>query len=164
MRLRSKLNSKWNIGIYVGAVHRSNESYVGAFNGNVIDAQALVRVVEGSKCNHEAVGRFTGTPAKRKPSGNTEYDRVEESEQPHANLDDSRDKGLHQLEDPQVQNAVAKRVRVTQADLKKYGYSEGCPRCAELQAGHNRTNKPHSETCRLRMVNLKQMIPSSGKV
>lgn len=54
-------------------------------------------------------------------------------------------------DDPQVQDALAKHVRVTQADHKKCGYSDGCPKCADLQAGHNRTNEPHTEACRLRI-------------
>lgn len=150
-RLRSKLNLKWKIGIYLGAGHGSNESYVGTFSGDVIKARGLVRVVEGSRWHHEAIGRITCTPAKRNPSGNTEYERVEDSEQPHANLDDSHDQKHERLDDPQVQDALSKRVRVTQADFKNYGYSDNCPRCADLQAGHNRTNKPHTEACRLRI-------------
>ena len=137
--------------MYLGCVHGSNESYVGAFNGDVIKARGLVRVVESARWNSEAVGRIVGTPAKRNPSGNTDYERVEESEQPNSNLDDSHDPGLERLEDPQVLDNVAKRVRITRADLRKYGYSEGCPRCADLQAGRNRTNSHHSEGCRVRI-------------
>ena len=61
------------------------------------------------------------------------YQSIEESVDPHAGLDDKIDKA--RMSDPQIQEALSKRVRITQADLKKYGYSEGCPRCNDLSRG-----------------------------
>ena len=55
--------------------------------------------------------------------------------------------GKAKMCDPRTQEVLAKRVRITQADLKKYGYSEGCPRCTDLSRGHQKTNKSHSEEC-----------------
>ena len=64
-------------------------------------------------------------------------------------MDDKIDKA--QVSDPQIQETLAKRVRITQADLTKYGYSEGCPRCTDLIRGHHKTNRSHSEECRTRI-------------
>ena len=146
--LKAKLNLRWKLGIFLGCVTESNESYVGAWNGDVIKARGLTRVVEGSRWSKDAVNRITGTPAKRNPSGNREYEAVEESLEPHAIPEDDQ---AARLDDPQVQEDVSKRVRITQADLTKYGYSEGCPRCNDLQAGHRKSGKGHSEACRIRM-------------
>ena len=53
--------------------------------------------------------------------------------------------------DHRTQEALAKRVRITQGDLKKHGYSERCPRCADLLRGHHKTNKSQSDECRIRI-------------
>ena len=57
------------------------------------------------------------------PSGNQGYQSVEETADPHAGLDETIEK--EKMCDPQNQEALSKRVGITQADLKKYGYSEG---------------------------------------
>ena len=105
--------------------------------------------MEGSRWSHAALQRITGTPAKPYPSGNQEYQSVEETADPHAGLDDKIDK--EKMCDPQTQEALSKRVRITQADLKKYGYSEGSPMCTDLPRGHHKTNDSHSEECRIRI-------------
>ena len=64
-------------------------------------------------------------------------------------MDDKIDRA--KMCDPRTQEALAKRVRITQADLNKYGYSEGCPRCTDLSRGHHKTNKSHSEECCIRI-------------
>ena len=76
--------------------------------------------------SHAAIQRVTGIPAKPDPSGNQAYRSVEETADPHDGIDDKIEKA--KMCDPQTQEALAKRVRITQADLKKYGCSERCPR------------------------------------
>ena len=44
-----------------------------------------------------------------------------------------------------------KRIRITKRDLENYGYTGGCPRCADLEYGHANTKKAHNEECRARM-------------
>lgn len=41
-----------------------------------------------------------------------------------------------------------RRIRITQADFEKYGYSHECPRCEALRGGAPDTNKNHSGDCR----------------
>ena len=43
------------------------------------------------------------------------------------------------------------QVRITNRDLKLYGYTSGCPRCDDLEHGKSKTHKEHSDECRLRM-------------
>ena len=148
-KLRAKRNITWKLGVYLGDAPNSNESFVGTWCGDVIRARGLVRVVEGSRWSHTAIQRITGTPAKPNPSGNQAYQSIEESVDPYAGLDDKIDKA--QMSEPLIQEALSKHVRITQADLKKYGYSEGCPRCTDLSRGHHKTNKSHSEECRIRI-------------
>ena len=44
-----------------------------------------------------------------------------------------------------------KQIRITKRDLIKYGYSPNCPRCLDLEAGIPRSNRHHSDECRLRV-------------
>ena len=37
------------------------------------------------------------------------------------------------------------------ADLDKYGYTDGCPRCEAMKAGNHATDKNHTEWCRIRI-------------
>ena len=114
-KLRAKLNQRWKIGIYLGQAPTSNESYVGTWCGDVVRARGLLRVVEGSRWSLEAANRVTGTPMRPNPSGNKAYESVEASENPSGNLDDVDLNDA--LDDPKLQEAMAKRVRITQADL-----------------------------------------------
>ena len=41
-----------------------------------------------------------------------------------------------------------KRVRITKGEVDKYGATPGCPRCADLDFGNQRTKKTHNEACR----------------
>ena len=44
-----------------------------------------------------------------------------------------------------------RHMRITMKDLKRYCFTPGCPRCADMERGHTRTNKHHKDECRLRM-------------
>ena len=124
-KLRAKLNLKLKWGVYLGDAPNSNGSSVGTWCGDVIKARGLVRVVKGSRWSHAAIQRVTGTPAKPEASGNQAYQSVEETADPHAGMDDKI--GTAEMCDPRTKEALARRARITQADLKKYGCSEvGC--------------------------------------
>ena len=47
-----------------------------------------------------------------------------------------------------------KRVRITKRNIDKYGTTPGCPRCADLNFGNQRTKKTHNEACRKRFYAL----------
>ena len=42
-------------------------------------------------------------------------------------------------------------IRITAKDIEYFGYSDRCPKCADLQAGLSKTQKLHTDECRLRM-------------
>ena len=51
------------------------------------------------------------------------------------------------------QSITARRVYIRAADLSAFGHTRGCPRCEhELVYGPNRCGKPHSDTCRSRIM------------
>ena len=46
---------------------------------------------------------------------------------------------------------VHKKTRIVRADLDKYGYTDGCPRCEAIKAWNHATDKNHTEWCRIRV-------------
>ena len=94
------------------------------------------------------VDRLLGTPARPTPSGRNAYERVEECDDPHAMIDvESDNPALAQ----RATDALHKRVRITQADCRKYGFTDGCACCEAIQEGHPQNHLRHTEWCRIRM-------------
>ena len=96
---------------------------------------------------------MTGTPSSLSPSGSEGHDpSIEEEEQPHVEMGAAV---RAELGDEDDGGDDSKRVvvhgRITNRDLKTYGFTEGCPRCRDIQRGFNKTKKHHAETCRLRI-------------
>ena len=103
----------------------------------------------------EHVQKLRGTPARRTHSGAADYENVENSDCLHEIID-ANNKGrarVTEAPDPmeEAKDNIEKRVRTTQADLNKYGHTDGRPRCEDLKAGRAQTNKHHSEECRIRI-------------
>lgn len=54
-------------------------------------------------------------------------------------------------QDREFADKAQRRIRITKADLVKYGYTPGCPRCAALQGGAKDPACHHTEECRFRI-------------
>ena len=48
-------------------------------------------------------------------------------------------------------NALHERVSFTQADCRKYGFTDGCACCEAIQEGQPQNNLGHTEWCWIRM-------------
>ena len=107
--------------------------------------------MEPYRWSSKAVLGVRGTPHCLKPSTIAQSDaHVEEFVDPHANRDAAVpvDDDLVGHEDvPKLD----KQIRITMKDLQTFGFSDRCPRCAELRAGNSNTQKHHSQECRLRL-------------
>ena len=85
--LRTKMNMRWRIGMYLGVAPQSGEHYVGPWNGGVIRTQSIVRVMESSRWDTDFLVRLKGTPSKPIPNGVNRYGRIEECKNPHAMIE-----------------------------------------------------------------------------
>ena len=48
---------------------------------------------------------------------------------------------------------VPRRIYFKPNDFDQYGYTAGCARCEQARKhGHGQTSKPHTETCRARIM------------
>ena len=87
-----------------------------------------------------------------------DYEDVENSDCLHEIIDDDKKGRARVNQSDEAPNPVEeakdnidKRVRITQADLIKYGHARGRPRCEDPKASRARTSKHHSEECRVRI-------------
>ena len=77
--------------------------------------------------------------------------------QPHVDRDFEELSVLDdEAEDARRTEAMRSQVRITNRDLKLYGYTPGCPRSNDLKHGRSETHKEHSDECRLRMYSAWQ--------
>ena len=59
---------------------------------------------------------------------------------------------------------MARRVYIKPADIDKYGFTSGCPKCEhEMRYGRGRCTVPHSERCRVRIMDELIKTPE-GKI
>ena len=163
--LRAKLDLRWRLGVYAGYSPTSNEYFLGLPNGNVVKSRSIVRVVPSGRWDRKSLMAIKGIPGKLTANEADQDVEVEEFERPHANADDQcRDAQSTEVADAAASNnahphlggdegkeVLDRQIRITMKDLKKYGFSPGCPRCLDLEAGFHQTRRNHSDTCRLRM-------------
>ena len=99
----------------------------------------------------ELVQQIVGTPHELAPVQDAELDSddKEASEQPHEPNEDVPAQVTVEKDEPQA----PRRVRITMKDLKRHGFTGGCPRCADLEYGRMNSRKNHSEECRACMYN-----------
>ena len=154
-KARAKLDNRWQIGVYLGSCSNSNEVYVGVRNGNARKTRSVCRVVAEERWSRDAIQRVLATPSELRPVDDNEVgaDDIEISENPHdysARDADAPEPATADAPDD-VDAEVFKRIRITKADCIKYGYTGGCPRCADLEFGKANSKKAHNEECRTRM-------------
>ena len=63
-KLRSKMQLRWRIGIYLGVAGNSGEHHIGTWTGDVVRTRSIVRVVEQARWKTHFVDRLLGTPAR----------------------------------------------------------------------------------------------------
>ena len=110
-------------------------------NGDVTRTASIAGLFPSQKWRTDAALNITGTPAK--PSKHDYDDSVIESfSNPHLAIDAEQkalldDDGPLDPDLPLCLHVDRKlpSLRIVKADLDRYGYTEGCPRCAPTQLG-----------------------------
>ena len=163
-KLRAKLSRRWQLGTYLGLTNSSNEHMIATRLGNVVKSRSVVRVVEASRWNVDAAFAVAGTPTilnPLDPDADDAYVAVDESEQPHLELD--ADLRRHSEGEPIVAGPADPSDqphwnvgtfapgKIMARDLERYGYTDGCARCNDLQTGSSRSYRNHTDACRLRI-------------
>ena len=143
-KLRSKLDQRWRYGVFLGRALGSDQNFIGVNSGEVVCARAMIRVVPNIRWSSDRISKIHVSPMEFKIGT---LDHIEEASEPHAHPQPSGD-----TPDEPVQ---MRRVRLFDADVKKYGYTSSCPRCDALR--NNRLVQArglrHNEECRERIYN-----------
>jgi hypothetical protein len=154
---------RWRLGIYVGYAASSNEYDLALPNGNVVKSRSIVRVVPSGRWDQKSLFAVQGIPGKLTVSDEPDDVDIEAFPNPHENLDDAeRDARDSEAVDSRAMDSsriggdegmkvMDRQIRLTRADLRKYGYTSHCPRCLDIEAGAYGTRAHHSDECRLRI-------------
>ena len=141
-KLRSKLDQRWRYGVFLGRALGSDQNFVGVNSGEVVCARAIVRVVPNIRWSSDRISKITVAPLAFKMGT---LDHIEEAADPHAHPQPAEPSS----EDIQQM----RRVRIVDADVKKYGYTDSCPRCQAIRENRNIQARGlrHNEDCRERI-------------
>ena len=139
-----KGESEMKEGIGLGHVGKTNEMLFGTEQG-VIRVYDVIRKAEGLRWDAKRIREMQGTPKQpdpTKPGGRIPV---------RVNFEDDEQANDNQCEQIQIKNAMQiRRLKITQAMLIRYGYTEGCEGCGRKRA--NLPSRKHSEACRERLV------------
>ena len=158
---RAKLDLRWGSGVYLGTAMHSNECFVGLKSGDVTRARSIVRIRPDLRWDLKWVERLTGTPSRQ--VANNPDAIIEAYAEPHLDLDAEQRAQLEaedfsdeetQQESPMPAIPADKdlpSLRITRKDLETHGFTEGCPRCTQIELGNCQTGSNHSVVCRARV-------------
>ena len=136
----------WHLEMYLGVASHPREHLIGTWNGDVARTRSIVCVVESVRWTVDLADRPKGIAAHPIPSGNTAYENVEKNADPRAMAyEEVDDKGR------EASDKVRRIIRITKADLVRYGYTDGCPRCTDLRGGAKDSTHNNPEDCRFRV-------------
>ena len=147
-KMRSKMDPRWRYGVFVGRSMNSDQNYIALTDGSITTARAMVRLVPSARWSTRYVENLIATPFNLKIK---KLELIEEHEDPHANADAPKvDDSLPAEEE--YKRALS-RLKIMPTDLKKYGYSDQCPKCDAYRAKHPDRARvlKHTEVCRTRI-------------
>ena len=136
----------------------TNEALIGLPDGDVTRARSIARLVPNQRWDKDAILAIRGVPANPRPRNPADDSVIESMHNPHIMLDAEQ---LSELEDEQVltsdmpvclhEGRQLPSLRITKADLERYGFTPGCPRCLNTQVGDVSSSSNHWESCRRRV-------------
>ncbi|CAE7420072.1 RE2, partial [Symbiodinium sp. CCMP2592] len=146
---RSKLDSRWQSGVYLGLRLQSTEKIVGT-NQGIFVVQSIKRKPEGQQWDSDLVKAVRGLPWKTSPDETGDGARLPEPLTVRAQVEEGLPPPARELVKPEV--APFRRTYIRQSDLDKFGYTAGCEACSAIREGRKRTGINHTEHCRSRIM------------
>ena len=129
---RAPMALRWRNGVLLGRAMNADQNYIGLADGSATQARSMVLLIPNVRWDIDRVERIVGTPTEL---STLSLDAVKEAMQPHDHVkpDDENDDGDAVLEETEGR----RRLKISQKDLEKHGYSPGCPKC-RLALGGNK--------------------------
>ena len=108
----------------------------------------MCRVVHEHRWSADLLLEVAGTPMKPNPGFDGPADDVwiEETVNPHEPADLDVELVARPAEAGQeLRTKAANRIRITENDLLRYGYTHDCPKCIDIPANKHFTCRRHTE-------------------
>ena len=145
-RTNSKLEARWETGVYLGVRDDTTEKIVGTKQGTFV-VQSLRRKPEEDRVDKDLINNLRGVPWDPNPEAGVGLElpapitlKPENPEVPRVPIE--------AYEKP----VQSRRHYILRADLAKYGFSENCRACEEVRKGRVRTGGVlHNPECRKRI-------------
>ena len=139
------------MGVFLGNPQNANEAFIGIGNGNVIQSGSVVRVASSQGWSNNAISKIIRIPGRLTPQGVEDMSHnIEEVVGPHANKDEAMgiddDDGTDSIDDRSMRQ-MDRHIRISLRDCQRFGFTDGCPGCLDLEAGAYRTNSHHNDNC-----------------
>ena len=135
-RDRSKLEAKFEPGIYLGIQEGTAMRWIGTAEG-VVRTWTIKRKPEEEKWRADELSSFVGLPWQLRPRIDAQPD-----------IDDA---GEPPVIEKKKENYVPRGIYIRQdVELEAYGYTEGCDGCE--RARHGLSHKQHSRVCKERIM------------
>ena len=147
----AKMDARWRPGIFVGILKRSDEVMVMTPEG-IRKARSIRRLVADQQHNPELLSQVKGLPWDKDGNG-AEGDISEPSTVLPAGVD-ARPANDVPVVDPapvKKKSVIGRQLYITEALLRKFGFTAGCKACETTQAGYRAPGVPHTTACRERI-------------
>ena len=139
-------------GTWLGMDLRSGEVIIGT-KSVIVHARTIRRRLEDARWDAEEALSIKGTPWDPTPGVDPELIPTAVRGPPIPD---------EEVKPPELEpGMVGRRTPIRKADVVKFGYTAGCPACAQLEAG-DATRMGHNEVCR-RRVEAEFMKTEEGK-
>ena len=148
-RAKSKLDARWQEGVYLGLRLTSSEKIIGTPSGMLV-VQSIRRKPADKQFNLEMLKAVKGTPWQPNPekSPNADADRLPE---PIAIEPVVAPAELPPQPGQAERLPTYRRMYIRQSDLERIGYTGGCEACAAIREGRERQGINRNEVCRKRV-------------
>ena len=143
-RTQSKLDKRWERGLFLGIKESTSEKIVGN-NSGIFVVQSIRRIAE-PRYDAKLLTDLRGLPWKPQPDGPERAD-LPEPITVHPECPDVP----RRVASPVIKDEQVRRFYITRASLEKHGYTPGCPACVAMQAKTRKPGIDHSLECRSRI-------------
>ncbi|CAJ1377485.1 unnamed protein product [Effrenium voratum] len=151
-RDRSKLEAKFEPGIYLGIQEGTAMRWIGTAEG-VVRTWTIKRKPEEEKWRADELSSFVGLPWQLRPRIDAQPDvrRALPDVRLEIDLPEVDDAGEPPMIEKKKKNYVPRGIYIRRdVELEAYGYTEGCDGCE--RARHGLSHKQHSRVCKERIM------------
>ena len=142
-RTRHKLESRWEVGVFLGVKEHTTERIVGNEDG-VYVVQSVRRKPESEQYDADSLAKVRGLPWQPNPEQGVALELPEPMPLQPA-LPEHPSAPAPRFE----KEFVHKQHYILKAELDKYGYTASCPACDQIRGGGaRRGGVSHTEACR----------------